>query len=342
MAKLPHGRTRHLTLLLIAAASSLVAAVAQADEPRADGPVDLIGTWHVLIHYTDDHSHDPTLMRWDDKIWVFEPAGSRLRWSEYPLVVFADQTGRFEKLGGARAARVLHGWEPNEGQRGQIAAGLEVNPRGSKSKTLRASADGWQSTSRPSASSAMVVTYTENWKIADPSGLPVFRREDTLGSATSESYDGVTEYVTTAVESGGDVLRGTFERDGTRHGTFRLTRSGTAQTVKGEAKSEGQRFYDTFFGEAFREAFTDPEGPVASAARKRATGTGEASDEIRAEVGAAVRAAIEASIRAGHQDPDEYEREIGSLTGKITTEILEEGRSLEEIDRMLAEGEINP
>jgi len=343
MAKLPQGRTRHLTLLLLVAASSLAIAGAQADdETRADLPVDLIGTWHVLIHYTDENSHDPTLMRWDDKIWVFEPSGSRLRWSEYPIVVFADQAGRFETRAGSRLARVLHGWEPNERQRGQIAAGLEVNQRGSKSKTLRQNAGGWRSASRPSASSAMVITYIENWEIADASGLPVFRREDTLGSATSESYDGVTEFATTAVESDGDLLRGTFERDGTRHGIFRLTRSGTARTVKGTSKSEGQRFYDTFLGEEFREAFADPEGSVANAARKRASGAGDLSAELRAEVGAAVRAAIEASIRAGDEAPGRYEREVDSLTRKITAEILEEGRSLEEIDRMLAGGEINP
>ena len=128
MAKFSRRRAGRLAGLAIAL-GVLVATPARAD--RTDGKnVDVIGTWHVLIHYTDDHSHDVGAMRWDDKIWVFEEAGSRIRWKEYPIVVFHDQSGRFERLGTARASRVLHGWEPNAGQLAQIESGLEVNPRG--------------------------------------------------------------------------------------------------------------------------------------------------------------------------------------------------------------------
>ena len=60
--------------------------------------------------------------------------GSRLRWTEYPMVIFGDGTGRFESLGTNRASRVLQHWEPNKAQRAEIASGLQVNSRGSKSK----------------------------------------------------------------------------------------------------------------------------------------------------------------------------------------------------------------
>lgn len=337
MAKLPRRRARRLA----PAAAVLVVLVAAAGAAAA-APVDLLGSWHVLIHYTDENTHDPSLMRWDDKLWRFELAGSRLRWTEYPIVVFGDQTGRFENLGGTHAARVVHGWEPNAAQSAQIAAGLEVNPRGSKSKTLRHDGDSWRSLNRPSASSAMVVTYVESWSIERASGLPIFRREDTLGSAATESYDGVTEYTTTAVESGGDVLRGTFERDGTRHGTFRMTRSGTAQAVAGTAKSEGRRFYEKFLGEEFRAAFASPDGAVARAAAAVPAGGGAAAGAARDAVRAAVRSALEAGIRAADEDPGAYEREVASLTGKISAEIVDAGASPAQVERMLAEGEINP
>ena len=93
------------------------------------------------------------------------------------------------------------------------------------------------------------MSYVQHWSIRDPGRRPTFRREDTLGSARTESIDGVTEYATTEVEDSGDVLRGTFERDGTRHGTFRMTRAGTARGVKGRNKSDGQRFHDAYLDE---------------------------------------------------------------------------------------------
>ena len=114
MAQLPHRRARRLAVLAIAF-GCLSSTIARADVTDREA-LDLVGTWHVLIHYTDDHTHDPSQMRWDDKVWVFEPTGSRLRWTEYPIVVFRDQAGRFEILG-SRRVRVLHGWELNEAQR---------------------------------------------------------------------------------------------------------------------------------------------------------------------------------------------------------------------------------
>ena len=101
--------------------------------------VDLIGSWHVLIHYKDAVTEHPERERWEDRIWVFQREESRLRWIDYPIVVFEEQSGRFEQLGSNRASRVLHFWEPNAVQLTQIRAGLEINPRGSRNKTLRGS-----------------------------------------------------------------------------------------------------------------------------------------------------------------------------------------------------------
>jgi len=338
MAKLSRRRAHRIT-------AALAVAIAVLSEPgHADGvgaeAVDLVGAWHVLIHFTDDHTHNPDQMRWDDKVWVFEHSGSRLRWIEYPIVVFTEQTGRFDRSQG-RLARVLHGWEPNAAQLAQITAGLEVNNRGSKSKTLRKYGDDdWRAAMRPAAASASIVTYVENWSIEDASSLPTFRREDVLGSARMESASGVTEFATTEVATGGNLLRGAFERDGTRHGTFRLMRSGSPQSVKGRAKSEGQRFYREFlgqFGAAVAEGST-----LRSAIARRAQADGEVSDEIRARARADIRAALEKSIRDAGEEPRLFEREVDSLARQIEGLVFDEGNSLEEIEQMIQDGQLNP
>jgi hypothetical protein len=210
-----------------------------------ESAVDLVGTWHVLVHYKDDNAPHPERERWDDRIWVFDRVGDRLRWREYPIVVFSDESGRFERRSSGQYARILGSWEPNDRQQAQIAAGLEVNPRGMKSKSLRGSdAEGWRSHSRPARASASVISYVEHWSIASVEDRPVFTREDQLGAERTEDLVGITRYTTGSIDPGGGVLRGAFERDGTRHGTFRMTRSGKATDVKGSGKTPGQRAVD--------------------------------------------------------------------------------------------------
>ena len=318
-------------------------ALAAPGPARAEA-VSLTGTWHVLIHYTDANSNKPEQMRWDDKVWVFEPAGSRLRWAEYPIVVFGDKHGRFTRLGTSRASRVLHGWEPNEGQLAQIRSGLEVNDRGSKSKTLRRS-DGepWRSQSRARPASAMAITYVEHWSIEGSPELPTFRREDVLGSGVNEDMEGVTLYTTTAVEGGGDVLRGTFGRDATRRGSFRLMRAGPVEGVKGSGKTQGERVYEVFFGD-FGTAIMGGEGALRQEIERRAREGrgGELPEDVRAAVREDIRRTIEARVRDEGGDPARRRDEIDSLTLKIEQQILEEGRTIDEVGKMLEEGRLTP
>jgi hypothetical protein len=339
MAKLSHRRTRRLAAALAAGAAALaspVGAFATAGES-----VDLIGTWYVLIHYTDDHAHDPTQMRWDEKTWVFERAGSRLRWTEYPIVVFDDQTGRFDRSQG-RLARVLDAWEPNQAQLDQIAAGPAVNPRGSKSKMLRKRGDDdWRSATRSTAASASIVSYVENWSVENASEKPTFRREDILGSATTENLDGVTEYATAEVASSGRVLRGTFERDGSRHGTFRLMRSGSPRAVTGRAKRHGQRFYREDLSNFSADLARD-DAALYEAIARRAQGAEEVSDEVRGRARPSIRAAIEKGIRDAGGEPREFRRQVDSLARQIEELVFDEGRSFEEVERLILDGQLNP
>ena len=87
MAKLPRNRTHHLALRVAGAALAalcLTLAVPAAASARA---VDLIGTWHVLIHYRDDNSPHPEVERWDDKIWIFSKSGSKFSVTNRFLII---------------------------------------------------------------------------------------------------------------------------------------------------------------------------------------------------------------------------------------------------------------
>lgn len=216
-----------LRAALLIACLLLVPVSVRADDADVR-PLDLVGAWHVLVHYTDDNSSRPEQLRWQDRLWVFERKHGKLVWTEYPIVVFGDETGRFERLGTNRASRVLGGWLPNELQLANIRVGLRTNTRGMKSKKLRGSdAGGWTTTSRARTASASVISYQEIWTITFGSGLPSFVQQDVMGSARTETLEGVTRFDTLQREAGG-LFSGDYERDGTRHGRFWLRRSGGA------------------------------------------------------------------------------------------------------------------
>ena len=197
----------------------------------------------MLIHYTDSDAANTEVIRWDDRLWVFERKGSRLRWTEYPIVVFFDRTGRFERSQHGQR-RVLHGWEPSDSQRQQIEDGLEFNTRGSKSKSLRRKRNGnWQSAGSAQVRSASVVGYHEIWSIEFDDGLPTFIRDDVLGSQRAESMSGRTLYRARKVGADENRIEGDFARDESRRGTFRMVRSGSAASV-GTKRSQRERMLD--------------------------------------------------------------------------------------------------
>ena len=215
---------------LVLLASALLAAPARA--------VELEGTWYVLVHYQDKESPKPDAWRWEDRVWKFERKGDRLEWTEYPLVIFDDETGRFESARGGSAVRVVGAWEPSAAQLADIKDGLQVNSRGVKMKSLRAADGGaaWSSSESASPASASVITYSEHWTISGLPDKPDFVRDDSMGGGSAEDLSGRTEYKTTEV--GGDELHGSFDRDGTRIGTFRMIRSGATEGVKTAARTQ--------------------------------------------------------------------------------------------------------
>jgi hypothetical protein len=70
-----------------------------------------------------------------------------------------------------------------------------------------------------------MIRYVESWRIDPAAEGPIFKREDALRSERAEDLGGVTIYTTREVADGGRLLRGDFERDGTQHGTFTMTRA---------------------------------------------------------------------------------------------------------------------
>jgi hypothetical protein len=329
-------RARRAGAACIAASILILALPAPASER-----LDLVGTWYVLVHFTDANTAHPEAVRWDDRIWVFERKGSKLEWREYPIVVFADETGRFEALGTSRQARVVAPWEPNEAQRAQIEGGLEINTRGMKSKALRGSDEaGWRSASRAGAASASVITYTENWSIEGLPERPVFSREDVMGSARSESLEGLTRYATTEVAAGGAELSGSFVRDGTRQGTFRMRRAAPVTTVKGSGKTQGQRLMDAWLDQ-FGAALIRGDDEALGEDWKQRLEAGEAlPPELQQELRKEIRRNLESTMRARKIDPDEQRERLDRLTDAIYREMVENGRSAEEVGEMIESGRL--
>jgi hypothetical protein len=182
-------RARVRRFVLRASASFLFLLLVAAP---ASAEIDLIGSWFVLIHYRDSQTANPDSDRWEDKVWKIEKKGSRLQWTEYPIVVFNDGSGRFGRVGRNPRSRLLHKWEPNEAQMQEILEGVQVNSRGSKTKALRGSPErGFQSTSLSRTVSAFTVGYQETWSIDDVTVLPVFTRDDALGTESALATQGL-------------------------------------------------------------------------------------------------------------------------------------------------------
>src|SRR5690606_20159834 len=79
---------RALLALLAALAAAAPPGSAAAQEPAAQplaragqAPVELEGTWYVLVHYQDADAHDPQAWRWEDRVWRFAREGDRLVWT---------------------------------------------------------------------------------------------------------------------------------------------------------------------------------------------------------------------------------------------------------------------
>ncbi len=333
-------RTPPVHRTVIAALAGVVLLLA-ASPARA---LDLEGTWYMLVHYQDSDSNNPEAWRWEDRVWRFARQGDQLEWTEWPIVVLDSEAGRFEARGGNRRSRVLAAWQPDEAQLADIRNGLQVNSRGVKIKTLESSGgDGgrvWRSTAGAAApGSAVMLTYSEDWSIEDPDGRPLFRREDSLGGGMAESMDGSTEYRTEEVHEDGQELVGRYQRDGTQVGRFRLIRSGETEKVRGSGLTQEQRLRQMFAAQVGLNLTDDQ---IRALSEGRVPAGVEVPAEERETARSQIRTSVEEAYRQQGQDLRRFAPQIESLTKQIEQQIFEEGKSLEEVQRMLGAGELLP
>lgn len=323
------------------AALAGIALLLAASPARA---LDLEGTWYVLAHYQDSASNNPEAWRWEDRVWRFARQGDQLEWTEWPIVVLDNEEGRFERLGSNRQSRVLIAWEPNDAQLADIRNGLQVNSRGVKIKTLESSGgdgdDTWRSTSGAAATgSAVMLTYSEDWTIEDAGGTPRFRRDDSLGGGMAESMDGSTAYRTEEVRDDGNELVGSYQRDGTQVGRFRMIRSGETEKTRGSGLTQEQRLMQMFSSQVGMNLSADQ---IRALSEGRAPVGVEVTAEERETARDQIRTSVEEAFRQQGQDPRRFTPQIESLTKQIEQQIFEEGKSLEEVQRMLGAGELLP
>lgn len=324
---------RQFAVLLMVGLSFGLAASARA--------FDLEGTWYVLSHFQDSETNQPDAWRWDDRLWRFTHKGDRLEWTEWAIVSFESEAGRFEALSGNRAARVVAAWEPNESQLADIRDGLAVTSRGSKTKTLRAGADGasWSSGAGAAADSASIITYTETWSVAGLPALPVFQRDDTMGSAQTETMQGRTRWTTETVSADGNELSGRFERDGTRIGRFRLIRSADPSKAGEQDLEERQR--KALRQQAVESGLVKPEEVQALIATQVKL-TPDAQSDDRVASRAAIRKNVEDAIRAQGEDPRVHAGAVDSIARKIERLLFDEGKSLDAVQQQIASGRLTP
>jgi hypothetical protein len=329
--------SRTASLVVIALLLGLVAAT------PARAEFDVLGTWFVLAHYRDSMTANPDADRWEDRVWLIEKSGSRLKWTDYPIVVFNDGSGRFAPLGGNPRARVLDKWEPNDSQMREIKQGPQVNSRGSKTKTLRGSAKrGYKTSGSLRTASAFTVGYQETWSIEDPTGVPTFIRDDSVGTEASLATSGEsvvsgrTLYKGLEVSADGNVISGSYARDDNKLGSFRLIRAGHPRGVETDGRTPNEKAADRA-----REQFQ-------AAAREEGykgflqSLDDEQARDLRAQIGEDALRAIwdkyEQRILSGDQRGDQSARR--ELANELRDAYIE---SVErDLEKSLLEGGIDP
>ena len=169
------------------------------------------------------------------------------------------------------------------------------------------------------------MSYTESWNIEGTPDLPVFRRTDSLGGERTESLEGVTLYTTTSADPAGNWLKGSFERDGSRTGSFRMLRAGTGKALTTKRnQSERQR-----------DAFIDWMG-------RRQLDESQLTQQDRADLDAMVRAAIGQRMQSLGIDPAQRSDQIDKLVPEIEKRLFAEKRPLGEIPELVKEAVVAP
>jgi hypothetical protein len=296
---------------------------------------DPVGTWYVLVHYRDLRSAQPEQDQWEDRLWVVEREGEALRFREYPAVRFDDESGRYEMQGEIRS-RTLGAWEPSDGQRREIAAGLAPDPYGAREKRLRPTPAGFSS-AKSRFDSARVVGFESTVEIDLAGAAPRISVSDTLGSSAAASgIEGRTQYAGERVAEDGSVA-GRYDRDGKRVGTFVMMRSGVSKDGEPPVRAAEEPARDVALARLFRTL--GGELANSDALPERAS---PADPAARAALLARIRAEVERLFADQGNDPRAHAPMLARLAEAIERAYTEEGRSRAEIGRLVADGALRP
>jgi hypothetical protein len=289
----------------------------------------------VLVHYRDLRSAQPEQDQWEDRLFVFQREGEALRFRDYPVVLFDDEGGRFARRGG-ETERVLGAWEPDDGQRAEIARGLRVRAVGVREKRLRAAAGGYSS-ARSAFDSARTVGFESIVELDLTGAAPRISVADSLGSSAAHSLEGRTEYRGERRGPAGEI-EGSYDRDGRRVGRFRMLRSGAPRGL-GEPPPRPREEPTRAEVEERLYRSLGRQLAVSDALPERFPGGGAAE---RAALGERVRTALAALFADQGNDPRAHAPTLERLAAAVERLYAEEGRSREEIGRMLEDGRLRP
>lgn len=307
-----------------------LAALGAAPAPAAD----LEGAWYVLVHYRDLRSAQPELEQWEDRLFVFEREGDGLRFREYPVVLFDDEGGRFERRGG-ETERVLGPFEPDAGQRREIERGLRIQGTGVREKRLRPAGSGFSSV-RSAFDSARSVGFESIVEVDLAGPAPRIALADSLGSSAAIALEGRTEYRGERIDGAGTIF-GRYERDGRRVGSFRMLRSGAPRGLAAPPPPPGEPTRAEVEERLYRSL--GRQLAASDALPERFAGGGAAE---RAALGERVRVVVAGLFEDQGNDPRAHAPSIERLARAIEGLYVDEGRSREEIGRMLEDGRLRP
>jgi hypothetical protein len=185
------------------------------------------------------------------------------------------------------------------------------------------------------------ITYEETWNIDGLPSAPRFERQDSMGSGGSDDFEGRTLYEGTSIDKGGDVVRGNFDRDGKRKGTFRLARTGAVHSVaEGGGKSAaGEQLKRGEFVAMLAPGLTDPLGGRSEAQWREAVGSSNAKDE-RLALRAALEGGLRTQVLADDDATSGQNRVLSNLAVELERLFADEKKSFADLRKMMQQGEV--
>ena len=216
------------------AVASLLAALGAAAPAAA---LDLAGTWHVAGPLQGHVRPEP-----GRRALGGPRLGVRARGRAAALDRLPDRRapGRERPLRGPQPRARLLDAERRARRRSSRPARRSTRAARSRRRCAAPTPAGWKSSSAQQRSVAFI-TYEETWSIEGLAGQPVFTRVDVLGGGGADEAEGRTRYATSEVSADGKLLRGSFDRDGTRKGSFTMTRVGAVKTLSTEGPTPNEK-----------------------------------------------------------------------------------------------------